>query len=252
MRFAGYKFRPSLGPTIAFVCLFVLLLGLGTWQLDRAQEKESLIARKAQRGEAEVLDLNRKSISIEDRFAPVTVQGRYRDERQWLLDNRVVEGRVGYHVYTLFEFTGPNRDHSLLVNRGWVSVGETREFLPDLPIPNDPVRLHGRMDRPASVGIKLATGDLAGLAPVVALQHLDIDDLAVALQRDLLPYALILDTGQPGALRYDWTYVEAMLPEKHRGYAIQWFGLAVALLIIYIGTNTKRADRSANDKHAIF
>jgi len=108
------------------------------------------------------------------------------------------------------------------------------------------------MDRPASVGLKLATGDLNGLAPAVALQHLDIDDLAEALQRDLLPYALVLDAGQPGALRYDWTYVEAMSPEKHRGYAIQWFGLALALLIIYIGTNTKRADRSANDKHAIF
>lgn len=252
MRFAGFHFRPSLGPSIAFALLFALLLGLGSWQLDRAVEKETMMARKAAQGQTEVLDLNRSLITTEDRFTPVRVEGRYRNERQWLLDNRVVTGQVGYHVYTLLEYTGAGKKQSVLVNRGWVPVGETREFLPDLPTPQERVTLHGRMDRPASVGLKLATSDLNGLAPVVVVQHLDIDDLAAALQRDLLPYALMLDAEQPGALRYDWTYIEAMSPEKHRGYAVQWFGLAVALLIIYIGTNTKRADRATNDTHTIF
>lgn len=252
MRFAGFDFRPSLAPSVAFVLLFALLLGLGSWQLDRAVEKESLIARKAERGRSDVHDLNRSRISVEDRFTPVRVEGRYRGERQWLLDNRVMDGQVGYHVHTLFEYLGQSGKESVLVNRGWVPVGDTRAFLPDLPTPRERITLSGRMDRPASVGLKLATPDLNSLAPIIVVQHLDIGELAVELQQDLLPYALMLDAEQPGALRYDWAYVEAMSPEKHRGYAVQWFGLAVALLILYIGTSTKRADRNTNDTHTIF
>ncbi len=252
MRLAGFDFRPALVPSMVFLVLLALLLGLGFWQLSRAAEKASLIASKAQRTQSEVRNLNETAVTIEDRFAPVQVEGRYRGERQWLLDNRVVAGQVGYHVYSLFEFAGADHGQSMLVNRGWVPVGETRQFLPNLPTPQEQVTLHGRLDRPASVGIKLATSDLGGLAPAIVVQHLDIDDVAAAIDRELSPYALILDAQQPGALQYDWNYIEAMTPEKHRGYAVQWFGLAVALLIIFIGTNTKRADHDHNDTHTTF
>jgi cytochrome oxidase assembly protein ShyY1 len=63
----------------------------------------------------------------------------------------------------------------------------------------------------------------------------------------LLRYALVLDEGQAGGLQYDWSPIPPMGPEKHLGYAIQWFGLAVALLIIYVGVNTHRNGSSGND-----
>jgi cytochrome oxidase assembly protein ShyY1 len=89
-----------------------------------------------------------------------------------------------------------------------------------------------------------------GLAPVTAQQHLDIAELGAALGQALYPYALVLDEGQPGLFQRDWQPGVTMTPEKHLGYAVQWFGLAVALLIIYVGVNTRRANRLSDDRHA--
>jgi cytochrome oxidase assembly protein ShyY1 len=127
-----------------------------------------------------------------------------------------------------------------LVNRGWVAVGATREFLPALPLPEGPVTLSGRLDSPASVGIVIGEVPLESVEDKVVLQSLDIASLGAARDMDLLRYALVVDEGQPGGLQYDWSPIPAMGPEKHLGYAVQWFGLAVALLIIYIGVNTHR------------
>jgi cytochrome oxidase assembly protein ShyY1 len=83
----------------------------------------------------------------------------------------------------------------------------------------------------------------------VVLQSLDIAGLGAARGMDLLSYALVIDEGQPGGLQYDWSPIPAMGPEKHLGYAVQWFGLAVALLIIYVGVNTHR-NGDDRDHHA--
>ena len=76
----------------------------------------------------------------------------------------------------------------------------------------------------------------------VLVQSLDITALGRVRGMDLLPYALVIDDGQAGGLIYDWSPRPEMGPEKHLGYAVQWFGLAVALLIIYLGVNTRRDD----------
>ena len=72
------------------------------------------------------------------------------------------------------------------------------------------------------------------------VQTLDIAALGAARDMELLPYALVIAEGQPGGLQYDWSPIPEMGPEKHLGYAVQWFGLSVALLIIYVGVNTRR------------
>ena len=64
--------------------------------------------------------------------------------------------------------------------------------------------------------------------------------MAKARDLPLLKYALVIDEGEPGGLQYDWSPIPPMGPEKHLGYAVQWFGLAVALLIIYVGVNSRR------------
>lgn len=66
--------------------------------------------------------------------------------------------------------------------------------------------------------------------------------LAQARQLQLAPLSLVLGAGQAGSLQYDWAPVETISPEKHLGYAVQWFALAVALVIIYLGVNTRRID----------
>lgn len=250
MRFAGFEFRPTLYPSIAFALLFPALLALGFWQLHRAVEKQTLLDDEASRQAHVTLDLNRvAAVDTADRFRSVRASGRYLGDRHWLLDNRVFRGQPGYHVFSLFALDGAAHP-LLLVDRGWVSLGPSRDLLPPVDVPTGVVTLNGRFDNPPSVGLKLDSGDLAGLAPVTVQQHLDIAELAAALGADLFPYALVLDADQPGAYQRDWQMAgSTMTPERHLGYAVQWFGLAVALLIIYLGVNTRRANELPDERH---
>jgi surfeit locus 1 family protein len=240
IRLGPFRFSPGLWPTLAYLALLPLLLGLGLWQLDRAEAKEALIERRASSETAAPVDLDRATtLSQADRYRAATVTGRYLADQQWLLDNRLYHGTPGYHVFTPFVIAGDDRPR-LLVNRGWVAVGESRDDLPRLPLPDGQVVLRGRLDSPASVGIVLGEPPLGSPAERIVVLSLDLADLAAAKDWPLVRYALVLDGERPGALQYDWSPIPPMGPEKHLGYALQWFAIAVALTLIYIGVNTRR------------
>ena len=57
--------------------------------------------------------------------------------------------------------------------------------------------------------------------------------MAAMLDTMLYPYSVRLDADSPGALTVDWPLVN-MAPEKHRAYAVQWFCMALALLLIFL------------------
>lgn len=240
VQFGEYRFAPGFWPTVAFAMLFPSLVGLGVWQAQRAGEKQLLVDRQASGVLAAPLDLSRtRSLGEADRYRPAVVGGRYLDSQQWLLDNRIHMGQPGYHVFTPFVIDGEAAP-SLLVNRGWVAVGESREHLPVLPLPPGRVELRGHLDTPASVGMVLGEVPLESVDDKVRVLSLDIEALGRARGMALLPFALVIDEAMPGVLQYDWAPVPPMGPEKHLGYAVQWFGLSVALLIIYVGVNTRR------------
>ena len=240
LTFGPYRFAPALWPSVAFLLVFPLLLGLGAWQMERAQAKQDLVEQRAASEFSAALDLEQPpTLSDSDRYRPARVRGEYVAGQQWLLDNRVYLGQAGYHVFTPFRPDGQLHP-TLLINRGWVSVGASREFLPLLPIPEGKVELSGRLDSPASVALVMGEVPLGSIADKVVVQSLDIAALGAARGLDLQRYALVLDEGLPGGLQHDWSPIPEMGPEKHMGYAVQWFGLAVALLIIYVGVNTGR------------
>ena len=168
---------------------------------------------------------------------PCRARAGVHPDRHVLLDNKIFKGRAGVHVLTPFRI---QNGKTLLVNRGWVSVGASRDFLPLLPLPEGTVSLSGRLDTPASVGLVLGEVPLQSVDDKVLVQALDLAALSAARDLDLLPFALVIGEGQSGVLQYDWSPTLEMGPEKHLGYAVQWFGLAVALLIIYVGVNTRR------------
>jgi surfeit locus 1 family protein len=242
--------RPTLIPLLAFLLIFPLLLSLGIWQLNRAAEKKQMILDREARVSLAALNLNRTDrLGESDRYRPARATGEFDTERQWLIDNRVLNGRPGYHVYSLVRLRDDGR--WLLVNRGWVALGPDRAELPDLPLPGGEVVLTGRLDRTASVGWRMGEADLT-IGPLQTVQTFEIEELASALGRELLPLLLVLDEGQPGTLTRDWTPSEAISPQKHVGYAVQWFALALALVIIVLGILLRRRGRSREmmaDKH---
>lgn len=245
MKLGRYRFSPRLLPTVAYFLLLALLLSLARWQWHRAAEKQEMIDARAERQTAAPLDLNRSIPDVVmDRFRAAKVTGKFVPDQQWLLDNRLYRGQPGYHVFSLFR-TDEGRE--LLVNRGWVSVGEDRSFLPALPLPEGKLTLSGHLDRPESVGLKLDGQPYDSIAHLVVVQYLDLTELSKAQGRKLLPLALVLNADSPAALQPDWSPVPTIMPEKHRGYAVQWAALALALTIIYLGVNTRRGDRHSKE-----
>ena len=242
---AGWEFSPTGWPTLGFIVLFALLLGLGHWQLDRAAEKQAMIAAKQAQQQAAPLVLQQAAPDpLLDRFRPAIAFGEYVMGQQWLLDNRLYQGQPGYHVFSLFRL---QQGGLILVNRGWVAVGRSRQHLPALPLPRGPQRLRGRLDTPASVGLVLGQSTWQSATDqLVVVPNLDIAALAVVKKWALPSLTLVLDADQTGALQYDWRAIETLSPEKHWGYAAQWFALAVALCSIYIGVNLHRKETHAD------
>ena len=74
------------------------------------------------------------------------------------------------------------------------------------------------------------------------IQHIEIPTLSQELQRKLLPFVVLLDAEEPDGYLRAWQPMAGFGPERNVGYAVQWFGLAAALMIIYFTVNSKRVD----------
>ncbi len=236
MRLGHFEFRPERVPTVATVLLLALLLWLGFWQLERAAQKAAWVEQHGANVGDVPLQLNAEVAALDDfRFRTVLATGRYLGARQILLDNQVHEGQVGYHVYTPFHLEAEKA--VILVNRGWVPLGVTRDVLPQIPVATDRRTITGMLNRPPSVGIRLQAPASTAWPRVV--QYVDPEALGASLGYKTLPRVVWLDPSEPNGFVREWKIV-AFGPERHRGYAVQWFALAAALVIIYFVVNIRR------------
>src|SRR6056300_618045 len=101
MRIASFDFRPGLWPTLATLILLPFLTGLGIWQLERAGWKQDMVDRHAARIRKPAVELRSLlPVTADSQYRTVTASGRYDIAHQLLLDNRLHQGRAGYHVLT--------------------------------------------------------------------------------------------------------------------------------------------------------
>jgi len=218
------------GVVLALV-LIGLLVALGCWQLDRAEQKRALRAAFERQLDAPPLDL---ALHAAEPLTPhawrrATAAGRY-EAPTLLLDNRVRGGRVGYEVLTAFRFDDGAR---ILVDRGWMPAPPRRSDVPDIPLPQDVTRLLGRLAPAPSTGV--IVGDAARPEQLTAelwrLQHVEFEALEATFPPGFLPMLVYLDAEEPGG--YDRDFIlPAMDDGKHTAYAVQWFAMAGAVVIL--------------------
>jgi surfeit locus 1 family protein len=243
MRIGSFDFRPTLWPSLATLVLLPVLIGLGHWQLERAAWKQGLVdAHAARIGEpAQALRsvLASSAASADLEYRQVTAQGVYDLDHQLLLDNQIYQGRAGYQVLTPLRLDGvESGDDWVLVNRGWVPLGESRSQLPAVTGPAERITLRAVIKLPPGKAFGPEAVESSGWPQVI--QQLEIGPIGKQIGHPLLPMVLLLDKEDPGGFVRDWKPVYGITPDKHRAYAAQWFTLALVLLIIYIGVNTHR------------
>lgn len=233
-----WRFKPPLLAVLATVLCVALFAGLGRWQIVRSYEIADLLEDYARRTEAPAVALPATLDSLEDwRFRRVFVIATPLGDRQFLLDNQVRGRQVGYNVLTPMAIA--ERDALVLIDRGWVPAGETRAALPDVMLPMDELMLEGMVHVPFGEAYKLGKMAADARWPRV-VQYADFAAMGEALGAPVAPFILRLADGQPHSYQLGWPLF-AMSPQKHIAYAVQWFAMALAVLVIFVALNLRRA-----------
>jgi cytochrome oxidase assembly protein ShyY1 len=240
------RFRFSWAPFIAAATVVAIGIALGNWQTRRAHEKEAIEAALQARDAQPPMVLNAETAPDPDaaEFRRVRVRGRFIREWPLYLDNRPHERRAGFYMLMPFRIAGS--DKAVLVARGWIPRDPAdRARLPATPTPVGEVEIAGSIRRhPPRV---YQFGASAPLRPGAIVQNVTADEVAAASGLALLPF-IIEQGGKNGVgaaddgLVRDWPS-PSQGADKHRGYAFQWYGLAVAAFIFFIVTGFRRGTK---------
>jgi surfeit locus 1 family protein len=232
-------FAPSWFGLLLTLLVVPALSSLGFWQLRRAHEKRDLMAQ-AEQGRNQVLPLVAANAGELNRYQSVSVSGRYDEAHQVLLDNMPSShGEPGYRVLTplLLE------DQSLLlVDRGWLPVGKDRKQLPQLNVDTQARQLKGMLDELPRPGVRAGN---AGVQPGVWPQRLNYptyEELQQLYGTTLQRRIVLLDAKANDGFERIWQIDVGFTPERHIGYAVQWFGMALTVVIIFIVVNLRRIE----------
>lgn len=215
--------------TLLLICLFVYL---GCWQLHRAEEKGILkkqLESRIKEPALLVVPLSDTKTLENVRYRRLQATGVFLNNKQILLDNQILEKRIGYRVITPF-LTAANK--ILLVDRGWIPMGKHRNDLPIIEPSLGKVSIEGMINQFAN-GIRLSgTISTTSTFPRV-VQLIDFKELSTILAFDVLPF--ILQLRQPSSLTFSIPTVSFGISEsRHLGYAVQWLGLALAAFMYYL------------------
>lgn len=238
------QYLARIGRIAVPMMIFSVLIGLGLWQLDRAEQKRARADTYADRMSAAPIALEAwLDAGLEDvRWRRVSVHGRF-GEQVLVLDNRVLDGRLGVEVLSPFELES---GRTVLVNRGWVPTSAQRSVAPVVDTPRTPLTITGHAGPVPVTGLKLnAQADSFDiLAPAMArVQNIDLDAISSRYDLTLLPYVVYLNEDSPAGFVRRWK-TPGDGSEKHRAYAVQWFAMAGILMVIYFilrrGEGTER------------
>ncbi|MDX1676343.1 SURF1 family protein [Arsukibacterium sp.] len=223
------------------VTAFIILSKLGYWQLQRAEEKALQINQLQQLQQQGALNWQQLAVltAAEADGVLFAGEGRWLKPFVWLLDNQIVDGKVGYDVIIPVQSTAKSRP--LLVNLGWVAAGIDRTKLPELKIPEQ-LQLRGLI-RSKVGGFRLGPNTEAEGWPQ-RIQQPELAQMADQLPVSSYPFLLYQQAASPFLPHYQ---AVVMPPEKHHGYAFQWFMLAIAVVAVAIAA-ARRSGRENEQK----
>ena len=223
------RFHPSWGMTLAAISAMGALLALGTWQMDRMQWKEALIAERGQRLAAPPVNLPAQVAAPEAlEYRRVQAVGRFLHDRELYMAGRSRRGQSGYHVIAPLQRADGS---AVLVDRGWVPLDRKLPQSRDQGLVDGQVTIQGLARVPQRPGWLTPKNQVEGNfwfyvdVPAMAAAASLSNVLPVYIEAGLAPNPGGLPVGgQP----------ETNLPNNHLQYAITWYALALALGVIYV------------------
>ncbi len=239
MRFT-FRFRPI--PLLATVLLVALGIALGQWQTRRALEKEAIEARLTSRAALPPIVLGAEEVpAAQAEYRRIVVDGEFRADWPVYLDNRPHQGVAGFYLLMPFRIAGSSR--YLLVARGWLPRDAAeRTRLPPVVTPAGTIHIEGVARRDA--GRLLQLGQAEPPRPGAIVQNLDLAGFSAASALALQPFLLEQTSDSSDGLLRDWP-LPSSGAEMHRGYAFQWYALALMALLFFIVTGFRNGKKQA-------
>lgn len=202
--------------------LVALFVGLGFWQVSRAQEK-----RAAHDAFEQQTNYSRFVHGMDVQpFQQLAAEGAFDTGHQFLLDNIVVDSRNGHYVVTPLVYS--DDEPVLLVNRGWIPRSGDTVHPGALAVPGGRTTVRGRVGSLPRAGYRMGA---AIESPSTWPQHAvfpTLDEVAASLGREVQPFVLLLAPSEAHGFLRRWTPDE-IGPGRHYAYAFQWFAMALVL-----------------------
>lgn len=240
---ARRQFRPRLIPAIAAFIALAILLGLGTWQVERLGWKTDLIKRVEAGLAADPVELPASIDRAADwDYVRVQVTGRFLHDKEVYIGPRLYprpDGRQEQGVHVLTPLVRDDGGGMVLIDRGWVPL-DKRD-----PATRAPGQVEGSVNISA---IARVPQDRAFMQPdndtaSRTFFWLDMQALAgIAGVERLAPLVLQADaTANPGGLPIGGRTIVA-LKNDHLSYALTWYGLALTLVGVFIAASFRRRE----------
>ena len=224
------KFRPALVPTLMSIPMVLVMLALGTWQLQRLAWKTEIIDTLSARLSEPAAPAPIGSVEgTGAEFLKVGITGEWLHDQEMLILSRPEKGTPGFHIVTPLE---AQDGRVFIVNRGWVpDRNSDKRTRPDSLVAG-PVEIEGmirtmnrrgwfRPDNEPERDLWLYED------PIQMAAHHELENAE--------PY-LVVEITSDNSPRLP----VAASPEKvlsirneHLSYAVTWFGMAIALIVIY-------------------
>jgi len=234
-----YQFTINYWFLILFLLVQTGLNELGFWQIARAKEKQVFLDKISRIDDYKILDLETISQSDIKNYMPIQLQVESNAKKSILVENVIQNGKLGYQVLSLV--TDKSSHKQLLINRGWIAGRANRNDIPDIESAPYNWTISGRLF-PIHQQVLSGQAVVEIFPRLVRIPVLDIsmiERLEKQFGGTIEPYLIRISADTKGHFDILWNWV-SMPPEKHLGYAFQWFGLSLTFLIISLFALVKK------------
>ena len=228
------RFTPSWFMIILTLVFVLLFTRLGFWQIQRAQQKEEMLAAQASLAQQKTI-MWHEGQPLPVQYQHLILQGYYLST-VFLLDNQHQQHQFGYNVLSPLLLGDGS---VVMIDRGWMLGDSTRRSFPHVDTPKHLVKVQGSAYFPSSKQWVLGPSWEEQGKNLTIIELLDAKMLSQLLQKKVYPFIIRLDKEDGHGFVREWAIV-SMPPQRHLAYALQWFAMALVIAIIFIALNLKK------------